>query len=712
MMRFRRSRAAAVLGLLTAMLLAAGCGSDGPSFTITQLGLLGGPLGQTATGVVDGGDELVLMGVGFEEGITVLFDGIESPRVEYISETELRVITPGMPEGPAAITLRNPDGSEVTLPDLFQFGVMPAISAVAPVEADARTTIEGGIEMEVAGTEFRDGAVISVEGVAAETTFVDESTLRFDLPARDLEADVEVTVRNPSGLTGRLPGAFFQTQEHSLAPHPDAISDDQLHHLIQRAGFGAPPEELESRYSNSVDDTVRALMGVRRDAATAAVEADALLVYGDNPPPTGDLSSRTNQEWWIHLMRHSPNTFQERLAWFLHDHFATGQSTMGSDERWWMHEQIRLFRRFGMPVADGGLDYDWRALLVEICKDRAMLDWLDGTNSRKGRPNENFARELWELFMLGEGRGYTQADIEEASRAFTGFDDVDVEGTDPVYETVIYFPERHDEEQKTIFGVTGYFGYDNVAPYYEGSDTTAADPRDIDGGIVALTLRERPMEASTFICRKLFIYFVHEEPSSPVVDELAQLLRDHDWNLRPVLDRILKCKAMFSRRARTGVIKMPIEFVMQFLRNAKIDYEVNRTRSTLDRLRQSPLSPPDVAGWERGVAWMSSQAMVERINFLRAVVDRLDDNVTQIEPFLPPVGDRTAASLVDHIARLLAVELDPVARGEFETYVVTTLDGDGNEVAYDFDPTDETALRMKARGLLYLIAQYHQAHRH
>jgi len=326
-MGFRRNRAAVALGLALALL--AGCGSDGPSFTINQLGLLGEPLGPTAAGVVDGGDELVLMGVGFQEGIRVFFGDVEAPQVQFLGETELRVTTPAMPEGAIAITLRNPDATEVTLPDLFQSGVVPLIAAVTTVDPEDLPGIEGGVAMEVGGAEFRDGAVVLLDGIAVETSFVDESTLRFTLPPRELEACVTVRVRNPSGLDGTRPNAFFQTQENSLAPHPTSIDDRQLHHLIQRAGFGAPAAELDSRFTNDVGNAVDALLNVSRDAQAVTVESDALAIYGEAPPPAGDLNSRTNQEWWIHLIRYNPNPLQERMAWFLHDHFATGQSSMG-----------------------------------------------------------------------------------------------------------------------------------------------------------------------------------------------------------------------------------------------------------------------------------------------------------------------------------------------------------------------------------------------
>ncbi|MDH3591267.1 MAG: DUF1800 domain-containing protein, partial [Planctomycetota bacterium] len=398
----------------------------------------------------------------------------------------------------------------------------------------------------------------------------------------------------------------------------------------------------------------------------------------------------------------------ERHAWFLHNHFATSQVALGSNQNHWMLDQIELFRRFSLPASQGGLDYDWRALCVEICKDRAMLRWLDGVNSRKGAPNENFARELWELFMLGEGRGYTQADIVEAAKAFTGFRQVDVEGQE--YDTVQYQLARHDEGDKTIFGVTGKFGYDDVAPYHEDGAGIQTDARDVDGGIVALTLRERSVEASTFICGKLAEFFLYDDVPGELVDALAQTLRDNDWNMRPVLRQMIQSKAIFSTRARKSQIKQPIEFVLQFVRTTDIPVTENRIRGALDSLQQEPLEPPGVEGWPRGNAWMGGQAMLERINFLRDVVRDLDDTPSQIYPLVPPEGQRSPAELVDHLARLLGVELTTLARTKLIEYVTSELEGD-TVVPYDFDPTDDRDLRMKTRGLLYLLAQYHDGHK-
>ena len=706
----RSPRLAAGALLYAALIAAVGCGGGGgPSFALTGVGGPGGAITRTAALLAGGGETLVLSGAGFQDGAQVLFGDVPAVAVVFVSERELEAIAPVLPEGWISLTVRNPNGDQVVLDPAVFVGVQPALSSVTAVDPDVVPGVDGGTLMAATGTNLRDGAQVFVDDVeSGSVTFVDETTLHFDLPPRALEADVDMRVVNPGGFEVTLPAAFFQSQAWSLAPQPNAATDAQIRHLLQRAGFGASPDEQDRRFSNDISATASRLLQVAIDADTQRVEDDAWALFGDTPPPSGDIPTRAPQDWWTHLMRHNPNPLQERLAWFLHDHFATSRAQFGADRLWWMVEQIQLFRRFSMARADGGFDYNWRDLLIAVSKDRAMLDWLDGIRSRKGAPNENFSRELWELFMLGEGNGYTQADIVEAARAFTGFVAMDVAGTN--YDTVRFEPTRHDEGQKTVLGVTGYFGYDDLAPYYTGDPATSTDPRDTDGGIVALTLRERPVEASRWICRKLLIYFLYEEPREELVDDLAQVLRDNDWNMRPMLERMLRSKAMFSRETRKSRIKMPVEFVLGFLRNTDADYIASRIRTELTTMQQLPMEPPDVDGWPRGEAWMGGQAMLERINFLRNVVEQLDDTATQIEPLIPPVGSRSPAQLVDHLATVLDVELTPETRAEFEAYCSKTLSGDV-EVDRPFDPTDERMLREKVRGLLYLIGQYHDHQR-
>ena len=341
-----------------------------------------------------------------------------------------------------------------------------------------------------------------------------------------------------------------------------------------------------------------------------------------------------------------------------------------------------------------------------------MLDWLDGRQSRVGAPNENYARELWELFMLGEGNGYTEDDIKEAARAFTGF--FWFRHPDGYLE-VRYRPSRHDATSKTILGETGNFGYDSLAPFYEGDAAKDTDERDTGGGIVALTLRRRPVEASEFICRKLAEFFLYDDVHDSVVDQLATALRApgaNQWNLLPIIKTILKSKAMYSARAMKGKIKNPIEFVIGFLRTTGIDLvfegQANPIPSNASRIHiqlrdigQEPLNPPDVNGWPTGNAWLGSQAMLERTNFVRFAIAFL--NTEPAVEALVPAGSFNARGLVDHIAAQLDVALTGNAQQKMIDYVDEA--GPGT-----FDPTNATELRKKVRGLLWLIAPYHDGH--
>ena len=221
-------------------------------------------------------------------------------------------------------------------------------------------------------------------------------------------------------LANVLSAGFRRHRAHAL--------DDRRHDLAgprARPRPGRRDRDQRGGTSRLSPATITKLMRFTNDDP---VEVAARAVYGGNPPPRAAVNSRLNRRWWVHLLLKNPNPFQERLAWFLHDHFATSDVGFASDAQWFLYDQVQLFRRFSLPTTDAtedghpGLGFDWEKICIEMGKNRAMLEWLDGRVSRVGAPNENYARELWELFMLGEGNGYTEEDIQEASRAFTGFE--------------------------------------------------------------------------------------------------------------------------------------------------------------------------------------------------------------------------------------------------------------------------------------------------
>jgi len=716
-----------------ALALAAGCGGGGgggvsAGLVLEALAVLTqSPLTDPPFGTTEGGDTIRITGGGFVNGLTVTIAGRDAP-VDTVTVNRVTATTPVGLAGTFDVTVRNPDGEEATLDDAFQYVAPPAVvqlmAMTGPTAGENRVPIAGGETVRIAGTGFSDGIEVEVDGQSVAPTVVDDSTAEFVAPARSSEGGADVTVRNDLGLEATSQNGLQYTAEFSLAPAGDVLTSISAQHLFRRAGFGAPAARVADARARGMSATVDGLLDYANDDA---VEAAALERYGRKAIPGGGFNVRVNKEWWLDLIANNPNLFQERFAYFLHDHFATSERDMNSNFRWTLHRQIQLFRRFTLPVtgtlADGspGLGYDWRALLVEIAKDRAMLDWLDGRVSRVGAPNENFARELWELFMLGEGNGYTEADIKEAARAFTGFQWFAVrDDPDNVYLEIRYVPNRHDAGEKTILGETGRFGYDDVAPFHPDGAGVATDARDTDGGVVALTLRRRPVEASRFICRKLVEFLLYDDPHDSVVDELAADLRApgrSQWNLKPVIAKILKSRAMYSSRAIKGKVKAPVEFMATFLHQTGLALSANRgtaasrMRTTLAEMGQTLLEPPDVNGWPSGPLWLGSQSQLERINFLNLAIQELDDVGEDLDPLLPPRGQRSPTELVDHLSGLLDVQLSGSARTRFIAYVTTQLNDAGETVPFPYDQNNDDHVKPKARDLLWLIAQYHDAHR-
>jgi uncharacterized protein (DUF1800 family) len=718
-----RFRAAACI---VAALLLANCGGSGGTaplagISVEVLTQTPGPL--SPFGTTAGGDRVRITGTGFTSGTSASFAGVAAV-VEQVAPEEITVVTPPGPPGFATIELRNATGAPVTIPDVFQYIAPPTVSSVVavggPTDGLARAPVAGG-EIEVKGQAFRSGIEVLLDGTPLVTVFVDDATARATVPPHKGEGNVDVAVQNVEGFSATLPAALFFTQEFSLDPET-AFDAEDAQHLYRRAAFGAPPAVVQQAVSDGLATTVAKLTGFTNDPN---VEQVALSIYGTTPPPAEAIGARVNKEWWIHLLVHNPNPFQERLAWFLHDHFATSERTFEETFRWTMHFQVQLFRRFsvstGDKLSDGepGLGYDWKRLLVEVAKDRAMLNWLNGDVSTRNAPNENFARELWELFMLGEGNGYTEADIKEAARAFTGFLRY-VPRPTPDDDTIhdAYWQGRHDERTKTILGKTGFFGYDSIAPFWVASvnpivldPSIQTDPRDTDGGVIALTLAQRPVEASRHICRKLFAFFVYDNPDDTVVDALAAELRRSQWNLKPVLETILRSEAMFSARARKSEVKSPVDYLVGFLRSTGTHLhpdpatDAARIYNALVEIGQIPLEPPDVSGWPSGTAWAGAQPMLERTNVIAFAVKQLDDYATDIVPLLPP-GPPSPSALVDHIAQMLDADLTPLARSRMIEYVNSQW-VNGQQVPFAYDPNNPEHVKMKTRGLIWMIAQYH-----
>lgn len=368
-----------------------------------------------------------------------------------------------------------------------------------------------------------------------------------------------------------------------------AMGTEEARHLLNRAGFGATPQEIVdfSRLSREA--------AVERLLAGASAEARTPLppgVVGYTPP--SHLRNLSDEEkrvwlrrqfevgaelrgWWVEEMLHTPSPLTERMTLFWHNHFVSSQQKVKS--AWLMAQQNRLLRRHALG--------NFAELLHAVAKDPAMIVYLDSATNRKGQPNENFAREAMELFTLGEGR-YTEKDVKEAARAFTGW------SLAPESGEFKWRPFAHDRGEKTVLGRTGNF----------------------DGDAVLDILLAQPATAE-FIVGKLWKEFVSPQPDGKAVGRIALRFRDSGYEIRVALREVLLSDAFWAPEHRATLVKSPVDLVVGTLR--QFGFEMGDPLPfvfTLRQLGQDLFGPPNVKGWPGGEAWINSSTLLARKQFV------------------------------------------------------------------------------------------------
>jgi len=384
-------------------------------------------------------------------------------------------------------------------------------------------------------------------------------------------------------------------------------------HLLRRGGLGAAPGEIERALERGREASVAVLLA--RDA-----HDPALLRGVESLLPTGRIEPL--QAWWTALVLAGGAPLRERLTWMWHGHFATSNDKVGDVVL--MHRQNRLFRRLGLG--------DFRELLRAVARDPAMLLWLDGNQNRRGAPNENFAREVMELFALGIGN-YTEDDVREAARAFTGWG---VEGR--------AFVERdgdHDPGPKEVLGRRGR---------WTGSD------------VVELLL-EHPA-CPRHVARRLLVELVAPEPREAWIEATSRVLVERGWHVGRTLEALLASELFFSPEARGSRIAAPVELVANAVRGLDLDVAPAAAAAALTAMGQSPFRPPNVAGWEGMERWVDPGRWLARHDALAGWVRSTDprrllaalggpDTPAEVARRLPAalVGERLGAATHDVLAR-------------------------------------------------------------
>jgi hypothetical protein len=411
------------------------------------------------------------------------------------------------------------------------------------------------------------------------------------------------------------------------APYEHSANDPwdlaKVAHLHRRAGFGATWAESQRDLKDGPAVSIERLLHPR---APGGEEQQILDSLRQGVLDSGDADRL--KAWWLYRILYDPDPLREKLTLFWHSHFATSNRKVNNVPR--MLGQNEAFRRHALgPFAD---------LLSALVADPAMLVWLDGAGSRKEKPNENFGREFLELFTLGVGH-YTEPDIREAARAFTGWTVADGKSQ--------FQGAAHDAGEKTFLKQRG--------PW------KSAD-------VVRITL-EQPACAE-FLCHKLYRFFVSEraDPEPDLIRPLAEELRSGHYAIGPVVGVILRSRHFYDRAVRRQRIKSPVEFSAGLLRTLEVprtDVRLLALALACDRQGQELFYPPNVKGWDGGKPWLNSTTLLERGNWGNDVVwGNADFGLRPYDPLawasrhgLAP--DKAADALTD---LLLQGDLDPGAR--------------------------------------------------
>ena len=349
-------------------------------------------------------------------------------------------------------------------------------------------------------------------------------------------------------------------------------------HLYRRAGFGGSREELDLAVSIGREAAVSRLVDYDR-ISTEGLDAYLSLFGFDpggfGPAPFDRLAELTR--WWYLRMQYTPRPLEEKMTLFWHNHFATSVTKVGEPAL--MYQQNQIFRTLGM----GGFG----DLLMAVSCDPAMLIWLDNASSVKGRPNENFAREVMELFTMGRGN-YTQNDVRESARALTGWT------VDPSKNYRGFFdPSIHDDGAKTFLGNVGFFR-----------------PEDI-----IRILAARP-ETSAFVTAKLARFFIGADPSAELASRLVSLFAATAGSIREIVRAILLSDDFDATADAPDQIKSPVEFIVGLLRSIGAYTDGGSESGYVGLVTGQPLfRPPNVGGWKGGRGWVYAGAYLYRVNY-------------------------------------------------------------------------------------------------
>ncbi len=387
---------------------------------------------------------------------------------------------------------------------------------------------------------------------------------------------------------------FIDCVTGTLAPYvPNASAPwdkRRVQHLYRRLSFGATPDEVTAALTQTPSALVDSLIN----------QAVALPLPPEPEWAYWDVTRYTVREvaveqiygwmrrWFLDMVNHG---VREKWALFWHNHFVTRLEVYGCPS--YMYQYHKLLQQYAFG--------NFKTFVKEIGKTPAMLAFLNGVQNTRFQPNENYARELYELFTLGRDNGYTQADIVETARALTGFNSLE---NNQYCGKINFVPALFDNGAKTIFGKTDNWTYDTLHD---------------------LLFTERRVQISEYICQKIYRNFVSPQVDEDIVKQLAVIFRNNNFEIAPVLRTLFKSEHFFDAGNIGVLVKNPIEYQLTFIREGGFDITwdeeaLNGLIYLASELGQSLFNPVDVAGWQGNRTWVNSNTLTGRWQALRLVI--------------------------------------------------------------------------------------------
>jgi uncharacterized protein (DUF1800 family) len=408
------------------------------------------------------------------------------------------------------------------------------------------------------------------------------------------------------------------------SPEVKPLTDLQLMaHLFRRAGFGARREELEAALTRGYEATVEELLHPE-----AQPELDHDLIWRYWPDMKEARQIDPAQSYWVYRMINTRKPLEEKMALFWHGLLATGFAKLNHPRA--MLRQIEMFRKHGLG--------DFRTILVELSKDPAMIFWLDNQTNTNEVHNENYGRELLELFSMGIGH-YTEDDVKNCARAFTGWTLKNpIPGAQPFgrFEWEFEFrPDLHDYGEKEFLGERGNF---------DGTD------------IIDIIVRQ-PATAQ-FVARRLHTFFVSDRPDQEAIDQLAEVYVRSQYDIRAVMRTLFLSDFFRSSGAYYAKVKSPAEHVVGVMRLVEDftypKWGIREISLECRYMGQDLLNPPSVEGWHTGKEWIDTGILVERVNFAASQVGDIDKpGIRKLVDRLRGLGELSPEELVDHCLDLI-----------------------------------------------------------